>query len=223
MNKLSVFSMVLLTAALALLRYALLAAQRLVSRHHAQRADFFRRHPVQPDDIVFLGDSLTAGGNWHELFPGLPVKNRGINADTTLNVLDRMDDVLAGQPSAIFLLIGTNDLPWYMYRSDAAILQTYAAILKRCREQSPRTRVYVQSIFPRLPFYAARIQRLNARLRLLAVDHGFAFINIFPLLADKRGALRADLTNDNLHLMAEGYAIWAQALQPFVKNTSSPD
>ena len=74
MNKLSIFSMALLMATLALLRYALQAAQHLVRRHHAQRADFFRRHPVQAGDIVFLGDSLTAGGNWHEIFPGLPVK-----------------------------------------------------------------------------------------------------------------------------------------------------
>ena len=216
MNKLSIFSMVLLTATLALLRYALQAAQRLVSRHNAQRADFFRRHPVQAGDIVFLGDSLTAGGNWHELFPGLPVKNRGINADTTLKVQDRLDDVLAGQPGSIFLLIGTNDLPWYMYRSDDAILRTYAEILQCCKDQSPHTRVFVQSIFPRHAMYAARIKRLNARLRALAGANGYVFIDVFPLLADHRGALRADLTNDNLHLMAEGYAIWAQVLQPFV-------
>lgn len=217
MDTLSVFFLAMLTAALILLALTRLAADRLVSRHYAQRADFFRRHPVQAGDIVFLGDSLTAGGNWHELFPGRPVKNRGINADTTLGVLTRLHDVLAGQPKAIFILIGTNDLPWYMYRSDSAILQTYEAILKTCREQAPHTRVYVQSIFPRLPMYAGRIRRLNAQLEQLAGRYGYTFLNLFPLLADSRGALRADLTNDDLHLMADGYAIWAGALNPHVQ------
>lgn len=194
-----------------------MTAQRLVSRHHVQRADFFHRHPVQAGDIVFLGDSLTAGGNWHEIFPGLPVKNRGINADTTLKVLERLEDVLNGQPKAIFLLIGTNDLPWYMYRSDAAILKTYEEILTCCRLQAPDTKVFVQSIFPRLHMYAGRIKRLNFHLQALAETHACDFINVFPLLADEKGALRADLTNDNLHLMAKGYAIWAQALEGVVK------
>jgi lysophospholipase L1-like esterase len=103
-----------------------------------------------------------------------------------------------------------------MYRSDGAILRTYAQILQCCKDQSPHTRVFVQSIFPRHPMYAARIKRLNARLRALAGANGYVFIDVFPLLADYRGALRADLTNDNLHLMAGGYAIWVQALQPFV-------
>ena len=128
-----------------------------------------------------------------------------------------MDDVLAGQPGAIFLLIGTNDLPWYMYRSDDAILRTYAEILQCCKDQSPNTHVFVQSIFPRHPMYAARIRRLNARLGALAGVYGYKFINVFPLLADHRGALRAELTNDNLHLMAEGYAIWARGLTPHIQ------
>lgn len=210
------FSVALLMAALSLLRYALLTAQRLVSRHHAQRADFFRQHPVQAGDIVFLGDSLTAGGNWHEIFPGVPVKNRGINADTTEMVLERLEDVLVGQPKAIFLLIGTNDLPWYMYRSDAAILKTYQAILDRCCARSPRTRLFVQSIFPRHWMYARRIQRLNAALQALTECDNHQFINVFPHLADARGGLRRELSNDNLHLMAEGYAIWADVLKPFI-------
>lgn len=216
MNSLSIFFMALMIAALILLLLTRLAVGRVARAHHDQRADFFRRYPVLAGDIVFLGDSLTAGGNWHELFPGLPVKNRGINADTTLKVAERLEDVLAGQPAAVFILIGTNDLPWFEHRSDEAILQTYTGILRRCRQQSPRTRVFVQSIFPRRRSYAARIQALNVRLQALAQAFGYEYIHLFPLLADARGGLRSELTNDHLHLLAEGYVIWSRALQPYV-------
>ena len=103
-------------------------------------------------------------------------------------------------------------------RESTASLRTYAQILQCCKDQSPNTQVFVQSIFPRRSPYAARIKQLNAHLAALADTYGYVFINIFPLLADHRGALRADLTNDNLHLMAEGYTIWAGALAPFIVN-----
>ena len=44
-------------------------------------------------------------------FPGVKIANRGISGDTTRGVLIRLqDDVLALNPKAVVLLIGTNDL-----------------------------------------------------------------------------------------------------------------
>jgi hypothetical protein len=70
--------------------------------------------------VVFLGDSITQG--WKDAlttsFPGVKVANRGISGDTTRGVLLRLrEDVLSLNPSAVVLLIGTNDLeenatPW---------------------------------------------------------------------------------------------------------------
>jgi hypothetical protein len=39
--------------------------------------------------IVFLGDSITEGGHWSEIFGNGAVLNRGIGGDTTQDVLDR--------------------------------------------------------------------------------------------------------------------------------------
>ena len=198
---------------LALSRWAV---ERIETNHYLQRADFFRRYPVNRGDIVFLGDSITDGGCWEELFPGVPLKNRGINADNTLGVLKRLDDLLIPQPRAIFLLIGTNDLPWFTYRNDQSILNTYSQILDRCRALSPDTIVYVQSLLPRRKSFARRVQCINAHLEALASRHGNPFINLYPAFADADGALQAGLTNDRLHLMAEGYARWVDILKPYI-------
>lgn len=190
--------------------------ERIETNHYQQRADFFQRYPVKEGDLVFLGDSITAGGCWEELFPGVPLKNRGINADDTRGVLKRLDSILTPQPRAIFLLIGTNDLPWYTYRNDKTILETYDKILTRCRQLSPGTVVVVQSILPRQKSYARRVQRINAHFETLASQHGYPFINLYPLFADTDGALLPSLTNDHLHLMAEGYARWVEILKPHI-------
>jgi lysophospholipase L1-like esterase len=62
---------------------------------------------------VLLGDSITQG--WGEdfsaWFPGMKIANRGISGDTSRGVLIRLEeDVLALDPRAVVLLIGTNDL-----------------------------------------------------------------------------------------------------------------
>ncbi len=66
--------------------------------------------------IVFLGNSLVAGnygGNFvSEVAVRLPphtIINAGINGSTVLNLLERLDSVLAGEPDGIFILTGGND------------------------------------------------------------------------------------------------------------------
>ena len=43
------------------------------------------------------------------------------------------------------------------------------------------------------------------------------YIDLWTLLADKYGKLRADLTNDGLHLTGEGYVVWRDAIKQHVK------
>ncbi|HWA97307.1 MAG TPA: GDSL-type esterase/lipase family protein, partial [Pirellulales bacterium] len=70
---------------------------------------------VQQDQhaVVFLGDSITQGWgpDFKGKFPGMKLANRGIGGDTTRGMLIRLDeDVLALNPAAIVLLMGTNDI-----------------------------------------------------------------------------------------------------------------
>ena len=44
-----------------------------------QRATLFEELPVKSTDIVFLGNSITHFGEWHELFNNPNIKNRGID------------------------------------------------------------------------------------------------------------------------------------------------
>lgn len=210
------FLAIAFVVALVFILFSRFAVERVAQNHYAQRADFFCRYPVNEGDIVFLGDSITDGGAWEELLPGVPLKNRGINADDTLGVLKRLDEIVEAKPLAIFLLIGTNDLPWFTYRNDAAILKTYDQILARCAEISPQTKVFVQSLLPRGKAFAQRIRRLNLELETLAAKHSFRFINLYPAFVDANGALRTELTNDHLHLMAEGYTIWVSLIKPYI-------
>ena len=78
-----------------------------------RRSAWARQVEQDQHAVVFLGDSITQG--WGDglgaAFPGMKVANRGISGDTTRGVLIRLEeDVLALDPAAVVLLIGTNDL-----------------------------------------------------------------------------------------------------------------
>jgi lysophospholipase L1-like esterase len=211
------FLLLMLLATLIIFTLTRVEVEKITRHHYQQRADFFAAQPVSSSDIFFLGDSLTAGGNWDELFPGLPIKNRGINADTTTGLLARMDPVTHGKPAAIFILIGTNDLPWYVHRHDELILGTYLDILEKIQKDSPETKVFVESILPRDHFYSKRVKGLNPRLKELAESHGCTFIDLYPHFANGKGDLRADFNNDHLHLLAVGYQCWKEILTPYLE------
>lgn len=75
------------------------------------------RRPATQKVILCLGDSLThatASGDYvallREKFPAYEFINAGINGDTTNHLLKRLDTVIACQPDAITILVGTNDV-----------------------------------------------------------------------------------------------------------------
>lgn len=66
--------------------------------------------------LVFLGDSLTWGGYGGDFvaeaarrLPQHTVVNAGVGGSTVLNLLHRLDGVLAQRPDGVFVMIGVND------------------------------------------------------------------------------------------------------------------
>jgi lysophospholipase L1-like esterase len=177
---------------------------------HERRISQFEELPLNPEDIVFLGDSITEGGEWEELFPQLPVRNRGISGDTTAGVRDRLHQVTRGKPAKVFLLIGTNDLANEIAISDIAA--NTDKIVAAISSASPETRVYVQSVLPRAAEYREKVEALNALLERQSAGKA-TWINLYPVFLDTADdSIRDDLSNDELHLMGSGYLLWRDAI-----------
>lgn len=189
---------------------------RFITPTHAQRVSHFEAFAAEPGDVVFLGDSITEGGRWEEIFPGARARNRGIGGDTTTGVLARLEQVSERRPAQVFLLIGTNDL--FAGVPEAQIAENVAAITTRIRAGSPEAQLFVQSVLPRAAKYRARVESLNARLREIARDDGATFVDLYPHFLDARdGSIRDDLSNDELHLMGPGYRVWREQIAGYVR------
>lgn len=171
---------------------------------------------VQPGDTVFLGDSITEGGSWDELFPKSKVRNRGIGGDVTTGVLARLNQITDGQPAQIFLMIGTNDV--FGGVSNAEIKDNINRIIETVHLASPQTDIFVQSILPRDKRYQDSIELLNSSLET-AISGKATWVNLYPLFLDEAGtSIDNLLSNDELHLLGQGYLVWRDAIAHLVNS-----
>src|SRR5262245_51327430 len=171
--------------------------------------------------VVFLGDSITQGwgGGLGAAFPGVKVANRGISGDTTRGVLIRLgEDVLALDPSAVVLLIGTNDLD--EGASPETIAGNLRLILEALERHDPKMPIVLCEVFPSsatLKRPADRIKATNALYRAAVKnDARVTYLETWPLFADAAGDAIAAEFRDLLHPNEAGYAKWAAALRPIL-------
>jgi lysophospholipase L1-like esterase len=156
-----------------------------------------------------------------EDLPGYAFVNRGIGAQTTAQVLGRLeDDVLPLAADVVVIQVGINDLktlPLFPKRAGEIIAQTQENIRAPVDALAAAgvQQVIVTTIFPIgavpleqqlvwTPRVVEGVAEVNAYIRTLARP-GVVVVDTGPLLADDRGVLRAELRRDALHLNAEGY------------------
>ena len=201
------------------------AQEQKHSTFYYQRATLFEALPTSNSDIIFLGNSITNGGEWAELLGNPHAKNRGISGDTTQGVLDRLSTITKGKPSKIFLLIGTNDLS--RGKSVEAVARNVEKIVERVKRESPATKLYVQSVFPVNPKFnkflghmnrQKDIAALNAKIKAIAACHGVKYIDVYKaLVIPSTDVMNPEYTNDGLHLLGKGYLKWVDVLKPYLK------
>jgi lysophospholipase L1-like esterase len=200
-----------------------------------------------PFNYVALGDSagqgfgVPAGAGYvprvharlQGLRPGARLHNFSRNGATVAGVrADQLGRAVPLRPDLVSLFVGGNDL-WRGSepRAFARELEGIADALDRVR-----ARVVVGTV-PNLAHAPAaglaerflgvapaaiedRVRAYNERLRRLAVDHGYALVDLF---AARPLAGRAEyFLADGFHPSAEGHAAWAELMWPAVASLVTP-
>ncbi|WP_167616680.1 GDSL-type esterase/lipase family protein [Maribellus sediminis] len=207
------------------LAFATVAQEKPFSTFYYQRASLFEKLPVDSTDIIFLGNSITNGAEWNELFPDKHVKNRGISGDRTTGLYDRLNAILPGQPKKIFLLIGINDLQHGA--SVDSVVHGIIRIAERVKTESPNTTLFIQSILPvndqfgKFPNHTNKgpeIIEINKHIKRYCLENKLTFIDLYKYFKNKDDEkMNPEYTNDGLHLMGDGYLIWIKVVQDYIE------
>lgn len=174
-------------------------------------------------ELVFLGDSITAGWGgkneiWEKAFGQYKPVNFGIGGDRTQHVLWRIQNgELKGiKPKAVVLMIGTNNTG---SDSAEAIAKGVTSIVQSIRSQQPQAKILLLAIFPRgaeaSPNPAReKIAKVNTAISKLDDGKNIFYMDIGEKFLEADGKLTKEIMHDYLHLTAEGYQIWADAISP---------
>ena len=172
-----------------------------------------------PADVVFLGDSITQGGRWSELFNGVDARNRGIGGDTTQDILNRLDQVVALAPRKLFIMIGINDLNRGFGPEVATA--NYRILFNEIDKRLPDTQVYLQSVLPVNDTWPnadnTHVPTLNTELQREAEARDYVYVDLVPAFSAADGQLKENLSNDGIHLLGKGYAVWREAIDQQVR------
>lgn len=185
--------------------------------------EFIRQAAGANPDVLFLGDSITAGwldaGSdiWNKHVAVYKPLNLGINGDRTEHLLWRLSngELDKIKPKVIVLLIGTNNL--YMYSVDE-ICEGIAAILNELNDRLPESKILLLGILPRAKSPAAKVRtkilQINEQLSRMADGKTIRFLDFGPELLEPDGSISEDIMPDFLHLSESGYNIWFDEMFP---------
>jgi lysophospholipase L1-like esterase len=193
-----------------------------------QHEQFVDKAKQGDTDLLFLGDSITAGWNgqkeiWEQHFSKYKPANFGIGGDRTQHVLWRIENGELEppmKPKAIVLMIGTNNSASDPAEKIAAGIEKIVTTAR----QKTGAKVLLLGVFPRgeTEEKAAKqrrvIKQVNERIRKL--DDGgknVRFLDIGDKFMNADGTISKEIMRDYLHLTEKGYQIWAEALDAPLK------
>jgi len=173
--------------------------------------------------IVFMGDSIT--DSWQQpefgdFFTNPRYVDRGISGQTTPQMLVRFrPDVIALDPKVVVILAGTNDIAGNTGpMTDEEIEANLASMSELAHAHG--IKVVLASITPTSAYHTrpgaipqttqrplARIRALNEWIRTYASENGAVYLDYFSSMVDATGLMKTDLTRDDLHPNAAGYAV----------------
>ena len=169
---------------------------------------------------VFVGDSITDGWRLPDYFPGKPYINRGIDGQSTPEMLVRFrQDVIDLHPKVLVVLAGTNDVAGVTGPTrNEDIEANYASMAELARAH--HIHVVFSSLLPVNNYTEdakesfalrprERILALNTWLKAYCARNGLVYLDYFSALVDDQGMLKRDLTGDGLHPNDAGYKIMA--------------
>ena len=197
--------------AMAFLGSSVCVADHPFRRH---RFDVMKTLPVDSTDIVFFGNSITNMHEWWEAFGSDGrILNRGASGASSRELVKNIGSVIDGKPAKMFLMIGTNDISGKVPVD--TVVSNIRKMAERVRRESPRTKLYIQSILPRHEEWKNDSNRVaNERVAAMCAELGVPFINLWDALQGVRG--KGEWSADGLHLFGRGYREWCDIIAPEV-------
>ena len=182
-------------------------------------------------DAVFMGDSISdfwdESGNGHpSFFTDNNYVSKGISGQTTQQMLARFEnDVVNNDPGCVAICAGTNDIAGNdnggVSRSNEHILGNIRAMAEMAAQK--HIPVIICSLLPANVYNwnpnvhpADIVVDLNGKLKQMAAEKGYVFVDYWTPLADSEKGLPAIYSADGVHPNSDGYLVMESIIKPAI-------
>ncbi len=161
-------------------------------------------------NIVMLGDSLTARGEWKILLEDESIVNLGSDGNTTKDILQRLDVVVDLEPKKVFFMAGVNDMNLSISLDE--VFENYRIIIESLIEAKV-TPIVQLTLYTTMPAINKKVTLFNEMVVNYCEKNAITVVNLNESFVDEQGLLRQDLTTDGLHLGQKAYKAWAYKIK----------
>ncbi len=185
-------------------------------------------------DLIFVGDSITEGwltkGKeiWNQRYVPRHALDFGVSGDQTQHVLWRLDNMGVAdlKPKVAVIMIGTNNTG----NTPQEIADGVKAVIQKVQGMYPGIKVILVSITPNRRANE-KMMAVNAIIRGFDDQRTIFYLDLVPLMPPvvtqtpdgKEDTNWKGMSKDHLHPDAEGYQIWADAMEPLLAKLLPPD
>ncbi len=175
------------------------------------------------EGIAFLGDSITQNvfyneGDFNTLLGRKDCVNYGIGSQTSVHMLNRIDEIAARDYKQLVIWCGINDMGSSTPEQIAGRVEKMVEIM---RETNPGIRFTIISTLPTTDAFFRgaqhKIAELNGLYRAFADAHeDVTFCDVYPYFLAENGYCKPELMIDGLHPNSDGYKILKEHLPAYL-------
>lgn len=177
-------------------------------------------NPPSCGGIVFVGSSSIRLWKLEQSFPEMPVINRGFGGSQIIDSVHFAERIVVPyRPRIIAFYAGDNDTAQGKSAAEVTADFQKFADLVRCR--LPGTRLLFISIKPSPSRWKLAVVQKEANesiRRICEQTPCLTYVDVWQPMLGSNGEPRPELfVADKLHLSAEGYEIWTEAIRPYLR------
>ncbi|ANE51043.1 GDSL-type esterase/lipase family protein [Flavisolibacter tropicus] len=175
------------------------------------------QHPI----LLIGSSSFTRWQDVQSYFPGYVIVNRGFGGSTLLDLIRYADNIIFPyQPKQILIYCGENDLSSSNAVTAEMVVDRFKTLFGMIRVKLPNTPVAFVSLkpSPSRQQLMAKMEVVNKDVKKYLKDKPHtAFIDVYhPMLTKENLPITTLFVEDNLHMNAQGYAIWKKVIEPYL-------
>ena len=229
-NKRNIFLVIILILLIIIILMGIYVIYDLNHFEHIQKGkinNIFEVNVKENDNFLFLGDSITEFYSLKDFYENLPVVNSGVGGNTTDDILSDMENrVYQYNPTKVFILIGINDMK--EGKDSKYIFDNIVKIVNKIKKNRPKTKIYVESIYPindsedskinpssLINRSNDKIDEINKMLKKKYKKSKVTYIDVNSKIK-KNGQLKLEYTVEGVHLTPLGYINVTRILLPYI-------